>query len=296
MRKESQSGCICFPNHKSDFPLIHQAGVNRTQEAIPHFKHAHSAYELIYLQKGERTIGLEEDGAYIYLTGGQFVFLKEGLVHGNNNSFTEPNESMWVLYDLLNPKSSEKSSLSQSQLKKMAQLVNGMTGKSFRANKNFELYYNNFRDALHSYWSNSSKHFRELCLTKLKSLLVILLIESIEIAKDQLNTPNNRVIEKVIRFMKEHLHENISLEQLAKFMELNPRTFHKLFKNEVGLTPMDYFQRLRCREARKVLENSGMSLKELTYRLGFSSQAYFTKVFKKYTGRTPNDYRKKLIE
>lgn len=88
-----------------------------------------------------------------------------------------------------------------------------------------------------------------------------------------------------------HLYEELSLEKLAEVADLNGSYLSQLFKKETGIAISDYIQRERIEEAKRLIEESGMTLSDIATRLQFNDQSYFTKVFKKYTGSTPKQFR-----
>ena len=68
----------------------------------------------------------------------------------------------------------------------------------------------------------------------------------------------------------------------------------RLFTHTVGVAPIQYQQQLRISEAMQLLQMTGKSLGEIAFELGFSDSNYFGRQFKKITGSSPNEYRKKL--
>ncbi|MDQ0233070.1 YesN/AraC family two-component response regulator [Metabacillus malikii] len=64
-----------------------------------------------------------------------------------------------------------------------------------------------------------------------------------------------------------------------------------MFKKEVGISVTEYIQRTKIEEAKKLISFSDYSLSKIHTLLNFTDQSYFTKVFKKYTGYTPKQYR-----
>lgn len=88
-----------------------------------------------------------------------------------------------------------------------------------------------------------------------------------------------------------HLYEELSLDKLAKVAGLNGSYLSQLFKKETGIAVSDYIQRERIEEAKRLMEYSGVTLSDIATRLHFNDQSYFTKVFKKYTGTTPRQFR-----
>ncbi|MDF9841619.1 MULTISPECIES: helix-turn-helix domain-containing protein [unclassified Paenibacillus] len=91
-----------------------------------------------------------------------------------------------------------------------------------------------------------------------------------------------------------HLYEEITLGRLAEIAGLNPSYLSHLFKKETGLAVSDYIQHERIEEAKRLMELPGITLSDIAIRLHFNDQSYFTKVFKKFTGMTPRQYRKDM--
>jgi transcriptional regulator GlxA family with amidase domain len=67
----------------------------------------------------------------------------------------------------------------------------------------------------------------------------------------------------------------------------------QLFKQNTGLTPNDYLQRLRIAKARELLTTTSQSVTEIAFAAGFASSQYFSRVFRKYTGQMPSEYRRR---
>ena len=74
-------------------------------------------------------------------------------------------------------------------------------------------------------------------------------------------------------------------------MDISPYYFSKLFKQEVGETFIEYLTRTRIRNARRLLEDPRHSIKEVCMLCGYSDPNYFSRIFKKYEGMTPSEYR-----
>ena len=76
-------------------------------------------------------------------------------------------------------------------------------------------------------------------------------------------------------------------------MQLSPRYLSRRFKQETGTTITSYIQQARVREAQNLLLLSDESFLEISNFLHFISQSYFIQIFKRYTGMTPQQYRKR---
>jgi AraC-like DNA-binding protein len=91
-----------------------------------------------------------------------------------------------------------------------------------------------------------------------------------------------------------HLHDEVNLFQLTKLVRLGPKSLSKKFKLETGLSVSDYIHQERIKEARALLEYSDYSISEIGYHLQYGSQSYFSSVFKKFSGVTPQQFRGQL--
>jgi AraC-like DNA-binding protein len=94
-------------------------------------------------------------------------------------------------------------------------------------------------------------------------------------------------------FIFRHIYENISHDDIAKKVELNPKYLSVLFKKEVGISVSEYIQQTKIDEAKKLLGYSKTPISEICSLLHFNDQSYFTKVFKKVVGITPKQYRER---
>ncbi len=103
------------------------------------------------------------------------------------------------------------------------------------------------------------------------------------------------ILRKAIVFMNQHLHENISLEDVANAINLSPTYFSRVFSNEMKMTYIEYLTMIRIQESKKYLVDTNQSISDIALRLGFSDQSYFSKVFKKLEGTTPGKYRKMFM-
>ncbi len=98
-------------------------------------------------------------------------------------------------------------------------------------------------------------------------------------------------VKKCTDYIYEHLHENITLEQLAKREKLNPSYLSKLFSKELGVGVKDYIIKAKIDTAKNILRYSEFSILDISISLGYSSQSAFTAAFRKLTGMTPKKYR-----
>ncbi|MGM0922968.1 MAG: helix-turn-helix domain-containing protein [Bacillota bacterium] len=94
-------------------------------------------------------------------------------------------------------------------------------------------------------------------------------------------------------YIYNHLYEKINHDDIAKFVELNPNYLSVLFKKEVGISVSEYIQQGKIDEAKNLISYTDTPLSEICSLLHFTDQSYFTKIFKKFAGVTPKQYREK---
>lgn len=94
----------------------------------------------------------------------------------------------------------------------------------------------------------------------------------------------------LIQYIKTNLHEKLHMDKLANFAQLSKANFHKLFKQELGVSPNDFINQQRIHKAKKLLQEQ-KNVNEVAYETGFSDANYFIKLFKKQEGITPKHYQ-----
>ncbi|EAC7182535.1 helix-turn-helix domain-containing protein [Listeria monocytogenes] len=98
------------------------------------------------------------------------------------------------------------------------------------------------------------------------------------------------LIKKILNYIHLHLTENLSLDDLAKELEMNKTYLCKKFKDEIKMTISDYINSERIKEGKTMLTQSDISLSEIAYLLGYNDYSYFSKIFKKKTGLSPGAF------
>ena len=101
----------------------------------------------------------------------------------------------------------------------------------------------------------------------------------------------SRRIVHAVDYIITHLHSRILLEDAAAHLKLSPAHLSRLFKKETGMAFSDYVNKQKIEEAAALLLYTEYSDTQISSLLAFSSQSYFIKVFRKYMGTTPKQYK-----
>ncbi|MEK6793564.1 MAG: helix-turn-helix domain-containing protein [Spirochaetota bacterium] len=92
-------------------------------------------------------------------------------------------------------------------------------------------------------------------------------------------------------YIRKHAHERIDLIALAAKAHLTPSGFRHRFSRETGMAPKEYLLRERIRAAAEILRAGENDITTAAFKSGFASSQYFARIFKRYTGQSPSEYR-----
>jgi transcriptional regulator GlxA family with amidase domain len=103
------------------------------------------------------------------------------------------------------------------------------------------------------------------------------------------------LIDKATSLIQKHAKVGISVADLARSLNVSSRTLIRKFKLITGINPLEYMQQHRIELAKELLETTDQSLDEIIWQVGYSDNSSFRRLFKRATGLTPNDYRKRFV-
>lgn len=126
-------------------------------------------------------------------------------------------------------------------------------------------------------------------LTRLNAQMVLDFTKRVEAAK--CGTNNSKLIRTARNYIYEHINEAITTDALSHALGLNRTYLCKLFLGESGMTVNHFVTAVKMEEAKRLMDTTAKSIAEISEYLGYSSQSYFQKAFKKSIGMTPGEYR-----
>ncbi|WP_145320943.1 response regulator [Paenibacillus xylanexedens] len=112
--------------------------------------------------------------------------------------------------------------------------------------------------------------------------------------KERRSGKRKHPVEEAKAYLEEHLRREVSLDEIAAKLGLNPSYFSQLFKQTTGQTFIQYRIRSKMELAKRMLEQPGNRITDISYEVGYADHPHFTKTFKKITGLTPSEYRNRL--
>ena len=233
--------------------------------------HRFSQNKFYYITKGKCTIQINDQE--FTAKAGDWFYIPANTLHGYSTIDGETFEKFWMHFDIY-PNNEIFHSLN------LPAMIN-VSGNSAVTRL--------FKKFLAAYSSNS------LCnKIEEKSVLMALLSEYIRIALPEdimVKSVDDKRIDEIIRFINGNLNQSLSLSELAKKFYLHPNHFVRFFKNKTGVTPIHYIKARKMETAKRLLEDSDLSVTEIIEKIGENNINNFSKQFKNYYGLSPRKYR-----
>lgn len=103
--------------------------------------------------------------------------------------------------------------------------------------------------------------------------------------------PNHEWISHITEYIDKNYMKKLNLNVLANVSHRSPYHLHRMFKKEMGITPVEYIQQIRIKSAEHFILSSDKSIADISREVGVSNTPYFITLFKKKTGVTPTEFR-----
>ena len=103
----------------------------------------------------------------------------------------------------------------------------------------------------------------------------------------------NEHVMRALQYIEDHRYENITLSDLTKVCSISEKHLLKIFKEQLGVPPIQYTNKLKIEKAKKLLRTTKDSIYQISERLNFNSPEYFCRIFRKEEQCSPSQYRKR---
>ena len=243
------------------------AFMNRHAKSIPYPKpHSHSCTEIIY--NGEGSGWMHEDERKLRYLPNQVIVYKPGPMHWSED---EPES---LCYHVCIGVSGE--------------LSEGVKAGVFNSDLNLTLLFKLVEVAL---TTQSKSSFQRERLDML-SALVCLSLQELAAEDNQKTTPSSSIhAQRAKALIDARFMEPLTLDDLASNVYVSGDHLRSIFKREYGMAPIHYLLNKRIELAQGYLRESDRKIVEIAKLCGFSDPYYFSRIFKKMTGKSPQDYR-----
>jgi len=227
-----------------------------------------------FITQGRCTITIA--GKTIEGKPGRWFFIPAGIPHAYANDNSMPFRKCWVHFDVDND---DEGIMNLLNLPYYVDADVEETEKLFAKQEQF-------KD------TNSVSE----CFLK-KAFVLELIAKYISIAnceKILVEKTKDEMLNKALAYIEENLGEEITVERLAEVCHLHPTHFIRIFKKRMGVTPARFIKTKRLEYAKKLIEETEISLSQVAEKIGCSGLANFSKMYKSYFGVSPKNYRRHL--
>ena len=237
--------------------------------------HIHREYEFHYVVSGKAVLVMGTNQKKII--AGDFFCLSPGSIHCVK---TERNADFIHLFFLFSPDASLAAIFSDLE-------------KNLR---NFKIYhvgrqYLYFFEKLKMSVSDSDPLLQKSAQLSLLAFLYEIVSRG---ARQQENSQQN-IFNRTLNALYENVRGKITLTQLAEINNISPEYLSRCFKNKFGLPPIQFFTKIKIELALQYLRQQNIRIRDVAGLLGFEDALYFSRLFKKWTGNSPEKYRANII-
>lgn len=268
---------IVLTNHEINIPGIRLLATHKIQNAIlPLIPHYHeNAFEFTLVVKG--SMSFYTDHKEYSVPGGSVFVSFPDEIHSTNDLPISLNHQYWIQVDISNPRNflylNEDTALELiHDLSSINRHVVATDNKEIRRaiEKAFQL-------------CQISGHHRQA------AAYLLIFLELLIASSQESRYHRSPDIEKAVTYIREHITEELSLDDLARLSNLSTSQFKQKFRHVVGISPRNYINEKKISHSKKLLME-GHSVTDVAMNLSFNSSSYFSTVFKKYTMKTPYQY------
>lgn len=276
-----QNGRTVFNLNKMGIPRCFQFGHYQYTHVKPGLEnHIHkNTLEICYFLSGRQIYKIGQD--FHELRGNDIIVIAPNLNHGTGAFPEDKGELYWIQVSLEN----KKGMLCHLPNSQSDFLLNGLLKNP---NQIFRGAYK-LKPILNKLEKELKKQKNPMSALIVNQLLIQLLLETLRISQIKLPNVPEKKLEAIEYFVLHNMDKVIYVDELATVVNLSVPYFKAWFKEQKGMPPKEYTNRLKIDRAKLDLLTK-QSITQVAFDLGFGSSQYFTTVFKKFTGVTPKWY------
>lgn len=276
---------------ENDSPIYAFFGVERRDKNM----HSHDFWELSYVYEGRGTHYMKD--AVLPIRENEFLFISPKTEHCIVSP-TKENGTLVRVCNLLVRKTYMDKII--NKYRKMDSFVdydfNRMLDEAFclQLSDDSRIVYNQLMAITHEYKHSSegSDYIIESCMTNL--LIYIARFCKAQTIKQKISDNKNEALDEVIKYIRSNFGGNLSLDFLAEQAHISREYLSRKFKSYTGTNISDFIAEVRIERAKQLLRNSTHSVTDISLYCGYTSLGNFQRFFKKLTGCSPSEYRKKM--
>lgn len=270
-----------------ELPLVHQIGAIRSHQARRITWHEHTVPEVLFLVEGATAYEVT-GGRTVALSGGQFLVMPPGLRHRGLHDVRSPSTICGISFDVRCNQATRNTPFSRQDLRHLSQRFDDPGLHPHPMGRELRRIITRLMEELTGLPTDS---LPPLAGARIRGLACAALLETAYQLQTSRPAELSVLMDAAVKFLQKHYVEPIGIAEMVRHLGLSRTRIFELFKSATGMTPNDYLLRLRVDKAKELLETNNLSITTIAFDTGFSSSQYFGSVFRKYTGKTPREYR-----
>jgi AraC-like DNA-binding protein/mannose-6-phosphate isomerase-like protein (cupin superfamily) len=282
---------------KQKFPIdssisVHAVNFQNAFYDLISSPHLHSEFEILYVDSGRMRYFIE--GEEVSVKEGEIIFLKNFAVHSNEPASERVSGCLLHFSEggSASDETSEQRKVSLNADRKYYKLSLDEAGDNAEVIKKL-LMAEELRERNRESSSLVARAVFYLLLSHFGEKELIK-IEETEVGEDK-NKASDK-IKKVIGFVEDHYDTDITVEDAAELINVTPSYFCRIFKASIGNTFVNFINNYRIMQAKQKLLKPEATITEVMYETGFSNYSYFNRVFRKYSGCSPTEYKQRYLD
>lgn len=261
-----------------DKPLYISSYKSYKNQFTMNYRHYHPAYEIFYVSTGGTTFIIDDMSYPLYQ--GDFLILPPGKIH----------RSIYSTYDVT----------SRVELYVLPEILPGvclniLNQYSIDFHRTFPLKHQskmvNLLNLVEEEINGNSPYNMDLCIAYLTEIVIHISRHSKKIISQK--SGDEAEIQQILNYIEENYAKDLNISTLSAHFNISPSSLFKKFNQKTNIKLTDYINYTRTTKAMQFLSETDLSITEIAYKCGFNDSNYFSTVFKKYIGVSPNQFRKK---
>ena len=283
-----------LPGDKLNLPLVAEVGATRSHVARCVTWHSHPGGQLIFLLRGTTAYEFKHRRrAEVEVPGGHFLIVPPGVAHRGAPDMRPPCILFHIVLDAKAGDNLRNTSFTPEEWRWLKQQLEraGLSVHPFSAE--LQRLADKLVRAVPEYCAHP---VGRLPLARLRAWTCEILIESAAQLNASTKAEPDDVVQAAEAHLRNRLDEKVRMSEVARALGVTRARLFEQFKRGAGLTPNDFLLRVRVEKARELMADRQKSVTEVAFAVGFGSSQYFSTVFRRYTGKTPGEYRQSVAD
>ena len=253
--------------------------------------HHHDLYEILYIVKG-KVVYLVENKKYT-LESGEMVLISPSILHKLQTIVEEPCERIVITFT---ERFAKNNSTNNTDLLRIFKVMNESKYHKLSFNNAYKRKLEALLDTMQRIMFEE-RYGTDVIYNASFCSLMVLINSELESNESEFHpiTFENELILEAGNYIEDHLHERLSVDDIAKHVSLSASRLHHVFKYETGISILKYINKKRLAKAKELLK-TGDPIINIYHKCGFQDYTSFFRAFKKEYNITPKEFQNKYFE